>query len=85
VADVLALTVMLSLALSSTPETPPAVEGSATSALVADLQHAKVQARRRRVCATAGIKCDTIPCCRGLKCVEEIVGKVCRSKKEEAW
>ncbi len=81
----LALTLMLSLAVSSTEADDPWAAKRTTSAVVADLHHAQVQARRRRLCASAGIKCDTMSCCRGLKCVEEIVGKVCRSKKQEAW
>lgn len=38
--------------------------------------------RRRRGCPSEGMKCDTGPCCKGLVCVEEIVGKVCRKKGE---
>jgi hypothetical protein len=52
---------------------------------VSVLHHVRVQARgRRRLCAAEGIKCDgAIPCCKHLKCVEEIVGKVCRSAKKD--
>ncbi len=52
---------------------------------VSVLHHVRVQARgRRRLCAAEGLKCDgAIPCCKHLKCVEEIVGKVCRSTKKD--
>lgn len=42
------------------------------------------QGRRiRRPCASEGVKCDTLPCCPHLRCVEEIVGKVCRKPEEK--
>jgi hypothetical protein len=44
----------------------------------------RVQGRRgRRSCHSEGMKCDTGSCCKGLKCVEEIVGKVCRKDGED--
>ncbi len=66
---------LLSLLLSAPP---PAPESACTAA-----PGTHVQARRRRPCASQGIKCDTMRCCPTLTCVEEIVGKICRPKPEK--
>jgi hypothetical protein len=81
------LALTLSLLVCAAP--PPADEAIClmppVESPVSVLHRHRVQARgRRRVCASEGIKCDgAIPCCKNLKCVEEIVGKVCRSTRKD--